>query len=373
MRNRTSTNAVTRLYGYWGLLIGFASIGLRWIASRNPELVERLFSRGFFLVARTFYDALTSFLPFPAIYLLLGWVVWLLARKARIKKTLRERFGWRRAGLWCLGVANLAGWVVAWFFWSWGYNYYRIPVERAMGLEVVPLDKKMITAAFEEETAILSGLRAAAFPSDTGALSREAFPENLETRLREALKEVLTRYGYPDYGRVRGRLLYPAGVFLRFSTAGLYLPFTGEGHIDPGLHPVQWPYVMAHELSHGYGFGDEGTCNFWAYLACLHSGDPAIEYAGRLGYWRYLASVYRQYDPEGFQQARDALPPGVKNDLSAIVEAMNRFPDLIPKIQYQVYDAYLKSQGISEGMLNYNRVLVLMHAWKEKERRRGLE
>lgn len=46
---------------------------------------------------------------------------------------------------------------------------------------------------------------------------------------------------------------------------------------------------------------------------------------------------------------------------------MDRYPDLIPALQYRVYDAYLKSQGIREGMLNYDRVLVLTHAWRAKE------
>ncbi|MCB0582976.1 MAG: DUF3810 family protein, partial [Phaeodactylibacter sp.] len=71
---------------------------------------------------------------------------------------------------------------------------------------------------------------------------------------------------------------------------GLYFPFTGEGHIDAGLHPLQKPYVMAHELAHGYGFGDEGTCNFLGYLACIGSDDPVIAYIGHLNYWRTLAA-----------------------------------------------------------------------------------
>lgn len=368
MRNRNNARLLFRLSGYWGLLIGLLSLGLRYIASQNPEAVEHLFSRGFYLFVRTLFDGMTSFLPFPAVYLLLGGAGWWIYRNIRKKNPHPGFTGWRLLGHRALQTGNLAGWIIAWFFWAWGYNYYRIPVEQAMGLNVVPLDQQKIATDFEQETARLSSLRTSDFFRDTFALSRENFPDDLERRLRQSLKSVLTRYGYPAYGQVRGRLLYPSGIFLCFSTAGLYLPFTGEGHIDPGLHPVQWPYVMAHELSHGYGFGDEGTCNFWAYLACLHSGNPAIEYSGRLGYWRYLASAYRKYDPEFFQQARDQLPPGIINDLKAISEAMNRYPDLIPNLQYRVYDAYLKSQGISEGMLNYNRVLVLTHAWREKER-----
>ena len=44
---------------------------------------------------------------------------------------------------------------------------------------------------------------------------------------------------------------------------------------------------------------------------------------------------------------------------------MQRYPDLVPGLQYQMYDAYLKTQGIKEGMLNYNRVIMLVRAWRE--------
>ena len=136
--------------------------------------------------------------------------------------------------------------------------------------------------------------------------------------------------------------------------------------MDKGLHPVQWPFTLAHEMAHGYGFGNEGVCNFWAALACLQSKDPGIRYAGRLAYWRYIAVEYRRYDPEGFRRAREALPREVTMDLKAIQKAMDRYPDLVPRLQYRLYDSYLKSQGVKEGMKSYSQVLLLVRSWEQK-------
>jgi hypothetical protein len=153
---------------------------------------------------------------------------------------------------------------------------------------------------------------------------------------------------------------------LRISTAGVYIPFTGEGNIDPGLHYLQLPFVMAHEMSHAYGFGDEGTCNFLAYLACTQSEDLFLKYVGHLYYWRYVASDYREFQPEAYKDFFETLPVGVKSDLAAIRQEMDKYPDIFPAVRDAAYTAYLQAQGIQEGLKNYDRVIMMVHAWKKR-------
>ncbi len=98
----------------------------------------------------------------------------------------------------------------------------------------------------------------------------------------------------------------------------------------------------------------------------MQTSNALIRYSGRLSYWRYIAREYRRYDPQGFEAARKTLSPEIVLDLEAIQRAMDKYPDLIPRLQYQIYDQYLKTQGIKEGMLSYNEVLTLVHAWELK-------
>lgn len=349
-------------HGYWGWVLGAIALILRQVLAAFPHWTETWYSRGFFAVVRRVLDLFTGLLPFPAVYLLLaalaGYLVWSVRR---LGKSPYSRM--RKSWLALRGLVNFSGWVLFAFFALWGYNYYRIPAEAQLGLELEPLSEAALWADLERETALLLELRQ---QLPDGPITAEDLPAHMENELRQSLAAVLQEQGFSVAGHVRGRLIRPAGIFLRFSTAGLYLPFTGEGHVDPGLAPVQWPYVMAHELSHGYGFGDEGTCNFWAYLTCMQSADPLIRYAGAMGYWRSLAAACRRYDRERFAAFREKLPPIVLRDLEDINAAMLRYPDLVPRLQYRIYDAYLKSQGIAEGMLNYDRVLLMLHAWKNR-------
>lgn len=349
------------------IILGAAALLLRAIASTQPQWVEQYYSRGLFVPIRWLLDYSSGLLPFPFIYvfvpLLLGWLGW------------RTRRWWLSAGNWrskaasaARGVLALLGATVFFFLFIWGFNYLRTPVSQHMGLQPSPLDQAALWAELQIETDTILYWRTRIPGADTAALGPQHFPPHLEHTLREALKAQLQHYGYGTPGRVRGHLIYPKGIFLYFSSSGLYFPFTGQGHVDGGLHVLQWPYTLAHEMAHGYGFGDEGICNFWAYLACAHAtSHPAIKYAGHLAHWRTLAANYQRYDYDGYWAFRDTLPAGIRADLDAINQNLLAYPDIMPRARYAAYNTYLKAQGISEGMMNYNSVIMMVKAWRDAQ------
>jgi hypothetical protein len=337
---------------------------LRWLAS--PALLENGYSRGVFLGIRWVLDHLFTWIPFPLLYLFVPLVLvwggrkqWLFWRKPKPWK--------RRLTDGALGFFAFLSGALFFFLWLWGYNYGRLSVEQSLSLASEPIPVEELGRRVRQEAEELAALRRQ-IRTDTFALRATDFPARLEPTIRPLVEAALREAGYPVAGRVRGRLLYPKGVFLRFSSAGLYWPFTGEGHIDPGLLELQQPATMAHEMAHGYGFADEGTCSFWAHLACLRSPDPAIQYAGRFDYWRRIAATYRRLEPDAYATWRvDSIDAGMRNDLEAIYANNERYPDLMPRARYVAYDAYLKTQGIKEGMLNYNRVILLVEAWRKRQ------
>lgn len=348
---------------FW-IIFAVSTLILRWVAS--PLFIERFYSRGLFQLIRIFIDFSLSWLPIPLIYLFFAGLTWHIIRVWRRRDRTRNtgRAALRAGGRIIGGVAA----VIAGFFWLWGFNYGRVPVESAMNLKTEPLTLREIEAEMRTTATEMAAIRASIPGKDSVALGREDFPNRLEGHLRSRLEQVLATNDYPVGGRVRARLLYPKGIFLRFSSSGLYFPFTAEGHVDAGLAPLQWPYTMAHEMAHGYGFGDEGVCNFWAYLTCMESDDPAVLYSGQLAYYRSLAAHFLAYQPEEYRLFRDSLPAGIVADLETINANLLAYPDLMPHARDAAYNAYLKAQGIEEGMLNYNRVLMLVKAWKEKRR-----
>ncbi|HKK77250.1 MAG TPA: DUF3810 domain-containing protein [Saprospiraceae bacterium] len=350
---------------YIWILLGLVAVGVKSVTTAHPVWIEKYYSLGFYQWIRSVFDYSFSVFPFPAIYLffaILALITGFEVRKLILSIRKKE---WSFSRSLRKTVAFIGG-LVFLFFLLWGFNYNRVEVEDHMGLEVQPLSIRGLKSELELETKELIALRSLIVNvSDSSALERQHFPEDLEVHLRENLSKTLTQYKYPGEGQIRGRLLYPKGIFLRFSSAGLYFPFVGEGNIDAGLHPIQWPYVMTHEMAHGFGFADEGTCNFWAYLSCTASPHPAVAYAGHLSYWRSLAIQYQRYEPEAYRTFRQTLPLGIIADLDRVNQEMDKYPDFVPHLQPQMYNAYLKAQGIHEGLLNYKRVIMLVHAWRK--------
>jgi hypothetical protein len=348
---------------YIWILLGCAAILTKSLTANYPEWIEKYYSNGLYQGIRTIFDFSLSNFPFPSIYLfftILGVVLFFNMRDWYLKYKLKQL----SFSVWLRKFVGFIGGLVFFFFFLWGFNYNRLPIEQHMDLAISPLSLSELKSELELETKEIVALRQLIPNASDSALTRAHFPEDMEIHLRENLANNLKQYDYPAKGNIRGRLLYPEGIFLRFSSAGLYFPFVGEGNIDGGLHPIQWPYVMTHEMSHAYGFADEGTCNFLAFISCSSSPHPAVAYAGHLSYWRTLAIQYLRYEPEAYKAFRDRLPAGIRADLNAVNEQMDKFPDLVPNLQPRVYNAYLKAQGIPEGMLNYKRVIMLVHAWR---------
>lgn len=340
-------------------------------------VLESGYSRGLFPVVRTVWDHSIALLPIPLFYVFWVMVILMLIREVRRWGRVRTASvvrGKRRATV-SLGLHLLMyvlAMVVA-FLWLWGYNYGRVPVEEKMAFALYEPPLPELRDRVFTTGARLGKLRRS-ISVDTAALRADQFPADLELAIRPLVAASLLRHEYPAPGRPRGWELVPRGILLRLSTAGVYWPWAGQGNIDAGLHPLQKPAVLAHELAHAYGFGDEGTCSFWGYLAAAETEDVLLQYALELAYWRHLAGQLRYADPEGYLKWRQTeLDPGIRNDLEAIYANGERYRDIAPALRDATYTAYLKAQGIHEGLLNYGRVVRLVEGYRQRTTPPGSE
>lgn len=364
--NRLGLPAIDRRF--WWIGLGLLTLLLRWLFSLNPYFAEVVYSRGMFLAVRWVWDYTLGWLPFPWLYLavplLVGGLIWQGMRNLRRHRGLPLR---NRLARTLLGLGSFAALVYTLFFFLWGFNYYRRPVEEHLQLPEQRMDEKALVREFQQATADLLAAYYDRPGNEDSALTYQTLPADLEHTMREALEFTLHELDYPTPGRVRGRVFRPEGLLINLGASGIYIPFVGEGHVDAALPAASRPFTLAHELAHGYGFGDEGTCNFLAMLACEASHNPVVRYAGRLVYWRHVAVAYRQLYPEAYALFRPTLPPGILADLDQINAVYLRYPGFFPEVSAQVYDAYLKGQGISEGLANYDKVVRMIAAWRRQQ------
>jgi hypothetical protein len=317
-------------------------------------VADQFYYRGLFSGLRPVYDYVFGYSPIPMIYLVAGAIV------VRIIYWIGER----KRGFSYMAIRALGGVsaLVFFFYVFWAFNYHQVSLPKHLGYDLKSVTAADIKAEFDRASASLKMAADSLPPSmtDDFSLRKKAVSDN---DIRDDVEAALKTLGLPHLGRVRVRQLWPKGTLLRWSTAGIYIPQVGEGHIDEGLLSVQKPFTMAHEMAHGYGVTDEGACNFIAWLACERSVNPWMRFSGALTYWKYVA-----YDmpSDTVQQMLKTFPEVVERSMKLIRENDKKYPDLFPRYRDAIYTSYLKHHGIKEGLMSYNEVVLMVQQYVKR-------
>jgi hypothetical protein len=358
-----------RTAGLW-IFAGAAAFNLHYWLGNNSALVEKYYSRVIFVGLRWIWDNTLGLSPVPLVYLAAGaaivWAVVKLARRMARQKYPKSESLLKRCGRFILAAAGWIGAVVFFFYALWGFNYNRFGIEKQGGFEAEPLEMTELAAEADWATNAAVESRGLIPGASNEALVKMVLPADLEDQLRSGLTGVLGELGYPTPGRVRVRIFVPGGWMMRFSGSGIYIPFFGEGYAAGKMLPFEMPFTMAHEMAHGYGITDEGEANFLALLACRKSSSAAVRYSGFLSYWDYAAGELIKAAPARFKTLWVGVPDGIKADLRALRANWDRYRGPLEKLSRGVYEKYLKTQGIKEGMKSYSRFVNLVAAWRKR-------
>lgn len=320
-----------------------------------PETGMIVYQDYLFAGLRWLYDFSLGFLPFAFVYVVVIWIgYWFVKKCKELLTPGHNKISLRLKGF-LTDISSGLIILVCLFYWVWGFNYYQKSLSSRLKLEEVLIDSSYIREELTHVIPRLNALRAEINPDEINTLTADSFC-NMESTLRKYQETVLPQLGWRPVGQVRVRKLSPEGFLLGWSTSGIYIPFSFEGHVDPGLHPLQYPFTLAHEMAHGYGVTNEGDCNTIALLTCLHSGQPLYQYAALLTYFRYL-----WFDPRWDEAERKnisgKISPAVRDDLVAIKNQADKFPDFLPEWRDLVYESYLHWMGVDDGLDSYHSVV----------------
>ena len=295
---------------------------------------------------------LTDFVVVPIGLVALGLglpatLVFLLVRGRRDRARGAD---WRRLLLATAGrvfILVLSVYLV--FIACWGACYRRPPLEERMGIDDRTLDSAELVDLADRVVKIVV--------RDYPEVDERDF--SLATAaMRDSLRTLIEEWRLGEVRLPHSAKRVPAGWLLTFGSAGLCFPFTLEAYVDGGLPDVAFLAVALHELAHVGGMARESDADLAAYVAGLRSQNPYVRYALSL---RLLRSVSRELEPDDRDRIRNTLPDGVRQDLRDIRDAMRRYDSpTLRAAQRRVYDQYLRSQGVDDGLRNYSKGLRLV-------------
>jgi len=149
--------------------------------------------------------------------------------------------------------------------------------------------------------------------------------------------------------------------------SGVYTFFTGESNLNTNYPYFVNVFTMAHEMAHQRGIARENEANFLAYLVCISSDDPYMQYAGYLSMYDYLASPLYSASPSLYSKAVKRLDKRVRYDLNCYSEFFDKYRDNVAaEVSNTVNNTYLVLQG-TEGAKSYGMVVDLAVAYHKND------
>ena len=248
----------------------------------------------------------------------------------------------------------------------WGGCYLAPKLEERMGLDVRPRPEETLadTARWllgqlkEEAAAVTRDQNGVTDGGGFAALAAK-MPACVEA-LRDENPEL---YGgglvSPPQRPLLSDLMSYAGI------GGIYIPITGECHVNGNMADSDLPSCMAHEMAHRLGCAPEEDANFVAYLACMKSQYPEIRYSGVKSAFFYCLSAID--NDEIYGQLVREIPDGVWTDIAHAANLGKRFEgplqDSMTDMSSSMNDAYLQALGQEGGIKSYGRVTDLLIAY----------
>ena len=149
--------------------------------------------------------------------------------------------------------------------------------------------------------------------------------------------------------------------------SGVYTFFTGEANLNTNYPYFVNVYTTAHEMAHQRGIARENEANFLAYLVCIGSDDPYMQYAGYLNMYEYLASPLYSASPSLYSKTVEKVDQRVRYDLFCYSEFFDKYRDnAAAEVSDAVNNTYLVLQG-TEGSKSYGMVVDLAVAYHLRE------
>jgi hypothetical protein len=333
----------------WPFIIALLVFGLVRVAIKNPYLTEKYFSDGLYpLVARTF-STLSRLTPLSVWDIF--WVLFLLGLITGIVFVILKRIGFR---IFCLKVGQTLALMYAFFYLSWGFNYFRPEIGKRIGLDVRQVDEKLFRLMLDSVIILTNANYAAVSASDYTLIDRKVEESY-------SLNSKMLDITYPNGYRRPKNMLF-SNLISKFGINGYFGPFFNEINLNRRLLPMEYPFLLAHEKAHQFGISSEAEANLVAFIVCTKSDDPKLKYSGYLALLLYFLE-----DAQYFRDYKEYLG---KLDKPVIAELIFRQQyyfglqnEAMGKAQETVYDAYLKGNHIPHGVENYNLVVELAISW----------
>lgn len=320
-----------------------------------PQLVESYYSKGLYVYISKAMRYSFGWIPFSAgdifytaasIYFIRWFII---NRKRIINDTL----------IWFLEIGAAVSIIYIAFHLLWGFNYYRLPLSKALHLQTDYTDAELINFTerlIKKSNAIHSQIVAA----DSIKIVIPYSKAEIRSKVPRSYDNLNKKFPYLEYSppSLKPSIYSTPLSYMGFS--GYLNPFTNEGQVNNKIVNYKLPTTACHEAAHQLGYAAENEANFIGAMAAIANDDIYFKYSGYTFILRYcLADLYRR-DIESYQTLIGQLHTGVLKNYREVQLFWESYQNPFEPIFEKTFDQFLKANNQKDGMKTYSYVVALM-------------
>lgn len=309
---------------------------------------------------------LTGWIPFSlAEFIILSSPVLIVCA---VVLTTRRAMRGRRYFIRCVtGILSVAVLIGSMFVFTFGAGY-RVPtIDRKLGIPREKVSAEELAATMEiviEHLNELSPL--VTYMEEKGSIRPYTHEDTVQLCL-ESYANLSEQYPFLQKLDAPVKQIMLSEYMTYTHISGVYTFFTGEANLNTNYPYFVNVYTTAHEMAHQRGIARENEANFLAYLVCIGSEDPYMQYAGYLNMYEYLASPLYSASPSLYSKTVGNLNQYARYDLQCYSEFFDKYRDnAAAEVSSAVNNTYLVLQG-TEGSKSYGMVVDLAVAYHLNE------
>ncbi len=338
------------------------SIGL-YIAFRVNSNFADAFNRTVSPVGRMVLAKLTGWLPFSfaEMLLLLSPVILVAAIVIGAKHHCETS---RQMWIYVACIFCVVCMVFNLFVWNFAPGYNALPLDQKLELERKPVSAEELAHTADILLEELKLLEDDILFMESGASRMPYTYGEMNKLLMQAYDRAVEKYDFIDdfHSRVKPVMLSEPMSYTHIT--GVYTFFTGEANINVNFPDYTIPYTAAHELAHQRGIAREDEANFVAFLVCTESDDVYIRYSGFLNLYEYVVSALYSASYDLYKENYLKQPKTIINERIAFSEFFDKYREnVVADVSEATNNAYLQSQGATQGTRSYGMVVDLAVAY----------
>ncbi len=251
------------------------------------------------------------------------------------------------------------------FHITWGLNYHRVPLNQKLGYDLTYTSEELAATTKTIITKI-NALHSTLTLNDSLPITVDYSQKEINDLLKTSKSFYFENY-FPTffYHRLYIKPSFWSLVLSYMGFAGYLNPITLESQVNKRMPALSYITTAAHEMSHQMGIAPENEANFLSFKATTQHTNHYIQYAGYLMGLRYTIGEYYINKPQLARELYHQINPGIKKNISEILQFWKRYQNPFEKYFEKAYDQYLKAQGQKDGIETYSQIVAYLVDYHE--------